>query len=327
VEYRSLGKTDLKVSLLGFGCGAVGGLMVADDFELMVRSVERAVDAGINYFDTAQAYGDGKSEENLGQVLKELKTDVIIGTKVQLTAVDMDKVEKKIIKAAETSIKRLGVERLDLFQLHNPISLDRNPAKRWIGVDDLQNIKEAFQKLQASGKIRYWGINGIGETEAIHQGVRISGADTIQICYNLLNPSAWYGMPQKFPFQDYQELIKQSFNRQMGVIAFRVLAGGALTAKTYRHSTATRSVEPIASSREYAADVALAKHFQYLIQEGCVENAVEAAIRFVQSRPEVSTMPIGFSSLDQLEQAIHAVEKGALPDKALNRLPEIWQRF
>jgi aryl-alcohol dehydrogenase-like predicted oxidoreductase len=327
LEYRILGKTNLKVSALGFGCGGVGGLMVAGDTQSMIRSVERAVEAGINYFDTAQVYGEGKSEMNLGRVLHQIKPDVIVGTKVQLAAADMDRIEESICIAAETSLQRLQMEQLDLFQLHNPICLERCAEKRWVGVTDLELVVRAFQKLQASGKIRYWGINGLGETEAIHQCISNCGTATIQACYNLLNPSACYPMPDKFPFQDYRELINRAAEHQVGVIAFRILAGGALAANHDRHPTAAKFVEPVASSSEYSADVALANHFEYLVSDHWAGSMAEAAIRFALTRPEISTIPIGFSSIDHLEQAVDAVKKGPLPAEALCRLTEIWQQF
>ena len=83
MKYRNLGKTGLKVSELGFGCGSIGGLMVRGERKDQLRVVTRAIESGINYFDTARIYGDGQSETNLGQVLKELKSDVVVGTKVQ----------------------------------------------------------------------------------------------------------------------------------------------------------------------------------------------------------------------------------------------------
>jgi len=76
MEYRPLGRTGLSVSVLGFGCGSVGGLMVRGDRAEMVRAVSRAIELGINYFDTARIYGDGKSESNLGSVLREVGVDV-----------------------------------------------------------------------------------------------------------------------------------------------------------------------------------------------------------------------------------------------------------
>jgi aryl-alcohol dehydrogenase-like predicted oxidoreductase len=326
LEYRVLGKTDLNVSVLGFGCGGVGGIMIADDYPTMVRVVGKAVESGVNYFDTAQLYGDGRSEENLGKVLNELKPDVIVGTKVRLSRFEVDTIEKDIIEAAETSLRRLHKDRLDLLQLHNAIGFENCAEKGWVNNHHLHLSISAFQKLQAAGKIRYWGINGIGDTGAIHQGIAAIPPDTIQICYNLLNPSAWYGMPENFPFQNYQRLMQQAADRGVGVIAFRILAGGALTATPRRHPVASRFVEPIASGSEYALDVEFAKRFQYFVSEYGARNMVEAAIRFAVSRPEISTLPIGFSSLEQIEEAVNAVERGPLPADALDRLPELWRR-
>src|SRR5271155_593661 len=84
MERRTLGRTGLDVSLLGFGCGAVGGLMVRGDPVDQVRAVARAVELGINYFDTAAFYGDGLSETNLGRVLAQLRPDVLVGTKFRV---------------------------------------------------------------------------------------------------------------------------------------------------------------------------------------------------------------------------------------------------
>jgi aryl-alcohol dehydrogenase-like predicted oxidoreductase len=327
MEYRVLGKTDLKVSVLGFGCGGVGGILVADDYPTMVHAVAKAVEAGINYFDTAQLYGNGRSEENLGKVLAELKPDVIVGTKVRLSRYEPDQIEKDILSAAETSLRRLHKERIDLFQLHNAIGFDNCAEKGWVNSHHLHLVISAFQELQAAGKIRFWGINGIGDTSAIHQGITSIPTATVQVCYNLLNPSAWYGMPQDFPFQNYEGLIKQAVDRQVGVIAFRVLAGGALTAKIQRHPVAARFVEPIASGSEYALDVELAKRFQYFVSENWTGSMVEAAIRFAVSRPEISTLPIGFSSLEQIDEAVYAVERGPLPIEALDQLPGLWRSF
>jgi L-galactose dehydrogenase/L-glyceraldehyde 3-phosphate reductase len=324
MEYRTLGKTGLNVSALGFGCGGIGGLLVAGEYETMIRVVERAIEAGINYFDTAQEYGQGRSETNLGRVLQALKPDVVVGTKVQLTAADMERIEEAIIKGAELSLRRLQVEQLDLFQLHTAVTLERQPEQGWVGLADLEPVIATFQKLQAQGKIRFYGINGLGETEALHQAVAEAGADTIQTCYNLLNPSAGFALSPDFPFQDYGQLIDHAADQQMGVIAFRILAGGALSGQATRHPVAAQSVDTIASNADFEADVAQAAYFQFLVDEGWVDNLAEAAIRFVLNHPGISTAPIGLSSLDQLEQAVAAIEKGPLPSEAFDRLPGIW---
>ncbi len=190
MEHRTLGNTGLPCSALGFGCGAVGGLMTAGDHATISRAIARAVDAGITYFDTAQLYGDGASEQNLGRVLAERKPTVTVGSKVLLRGPELDDVERAIIASVELSLRRLRLERLDLFQLHNSIAVARQPGRGWIGVDDLAAVTRAFETLRTQGKIRHWGINGLGETEALLRAVQTCGAQTIQTCFNLLNPSA-----------------------------------------------------------------------------------------------------------------------------------------
>src|SRR5689334_20521504 len=101
MEYHHLGRTGLDVSALGFGCGAVGGLLIKGEHKEMVRVVARAVELGITYFDTARSYGDGISETNLGLVLEALKPAVLVGTKVQLEAKDLDDIEHAVIASAE----------------------------------------------------------------------------------------------------------------------------------------------------------------------------------------------------------------------------------
>jgi aryl-alcohol dehydrogenase-like predicted oxidoreductase len=324
MKYRILGRTGLKVSELGFGCGSIGGLMVRGEHETQVRVVARAIELGINYFDTARIYGNGKSETHLGLVLKELGADVLVGTKVQLTAADMERIEKATVESVEGSLRRLGRECVDLIQLHNFIGVHRHPDKGWVGVDDLEPVKHAFQSLQEQGKVRFWGINGLGETDAVHQAVTTACPYTIQTCYNLLNPTAGTQAHPRSPFQDYSRLIDVAADNQVGVIAIRILAAGALSGTTERHPVAAQSVSPIATGSDYQEDVERSKAFRFLIEDTYASNLVEAAIRFAISKSEVSTALIGISSMEQLEQAAAYAEIGPLPAEALNRLDEVW---
>src|SRR4051795_5396361 len=122
VQQRELGRTGLRVSALGFGCGAVGGLMVLGEPSEQKRAVQRALDAGITYFDTAASYGDGRSETNLGRAMDELGTwsRVVVGTKVRLPSLDQPR--KDIRSSLEASLQRLRRSSVDVFYLHNPIS-------------------------------------------------------------------------------------------------------------------------------------------------------------------------------------------------------------
>src|SRR5215203_2590013 len=101
MEYRQLGRTGLEVSALGFGCGAVGGLLVKGEHKEMLRTVARAIELGITYFDTARSYGDGMSETNLGLILEQLKPKVVVGSKVQLGAADLNDIERAVIESVE----------------------------------------------------------------------------------------------------------------------------------------------------------------------------------------------------------------------------------
>jgi aryl-alcohol dehydrogenase-like predicted oxidoreductase len=323
VKYRVLGSTGLRVSELGFGCGSVGGLLVRGEYPKMRRAVARALEMGITYFDTASLYGNGQSEVNLGAVLRELGADPIVGTKVRLKLADLDRLEAAVAQSVEASLRRLGRERVDLIQLHNPLL--PHSGSDWAGVtlDRLPTILRVFDGLERQGKVRFWGITGLGETELLHQAVAAGGPHTVQAVYNLLNASAGMPAPAGFPYQDYRQLIDRAAGKQMGVIAIRVLAGGALSGTPDRHPIAARSVMPIATERDYAADVARARRFAFLAEGGTVGSLVEAAVRFAISKPEISTALVGISSQEQLEQAIAHVNRGPLPVEALARLHEV----
>lgn len=321
MHYRALGKTGLQLSVLGFGCGAIGGLFVRGDYPTMRQTVARAIDLGVTYFDTAALYGNGQSEVNVGAVLRELQADVLVGTKVRLTrAEEFVQIEQTIIQGVEGSLRRLGRETVDLIQLHNSLGVERNLSRSLVTTADLSAVISAFQTLQQQGKIRYWGITGLGETAALHQAVQTGGFASIQCCYNLLNPSAGRTVAADFPYQNYDRLIEQAAAQQIGVIAIRVLAGGALSGVVERHPVAAREVNPIASAADYAEDVASAQRLSWLIDEGHVQNLVEAAIRFVISQPGVSTALVGISTLDQLEQAVAYANRGPLAAAVLERL-------
>jgi aryl-alcohol dehydrogenase-like predicted oxidoreductase len=327
MRYNSLGRTGLKVSEFGFGCGSIGGILVRGEYPAMRKVVSRAVELGVNYFDTAPHYGSGQSEVNLGAVLRELKADVVIGTKVRLTAGDMAQVGAAIVRSAEGSLRRMGREAVDLIQLHNHVGGQRQLDSNLVSLEDLDAAIQAFESLQKQGKVRAWGITGMGPTEALRDAVERGGFQTIQLPYNLINQSAGAPAPAGFSFQDYGKMIDRSAERGMGIIAIRILAGGALSGTMDRHPVAAKYVNPIASETFYSADVARARRYEFLVEEGRVENLVEAAVRFVISNPGVATALLGISSLDQLEQAVRYVERGPLSEENRERIGAIWSRL
>src|SRR5690349_7219875 len=124
MQLRVFGRTGMQLSVLGFGCGAVGGLMVRGDAADQERAIARAIDAGVNYFDTAVQYGEGESEKNLGRVLKKLKpANAVVGTKVRLPPAAYGRIADAVTTSLDGSLARLGLERVDIFHLHNPITV------------------------------------------------------------------------------------------------------------------------------------------------------------------------------------------------------------
>ena len=238
MEQRTLGKTGLRVSVLGFGCGNVGGLMVRGAPAERERAVARAIELGINYFDTAPSYGDGLSERHLGQTLRALKATVYVGTKFRVEPGELADAGGAIARSLEASLTRLGLERVDLFQLHNLVGASPTAAQV------LDAVVPALERLRGHGKIRFYGITALGETAALHRVIDAGVLDTAQVCYNLLNPSAGVAVPAGFPAQDFGRLLDRVRRRQVGAIVIRVLAAGALSGDMARHPVAVPVVGP-----------------------------------------------------------------------------------
>lgn len=163
MDYRELGRTGLRVSTLGFGCGNVGGLIVRGTPAERERAVARGIELGINYFDTASIYGDGLSERHLGQALRALRADVLVGTKVRLTSGDLAGIPAAITRSTDESLRRLGMDRVDLMQFHNPIAVDRR-GNAVSAKDVLQTVLPALARLVEQGKARFFGVTALGDT-------------------------------------------------------------------------------------------------------------------------------------------------------------------
>src|SRR3954453_23894814 len=120
MQMRMFGRTGMQISALGFGCGAVGGVMGRGVPADQGRDFARAIDAGVNYFDTAVLYGDGESEKNLGRVLQKLRpANAIVGTKVRVLPGESGRIADAITTSLEESLARLRLDRVDIFHLHN----------------------------------------------------------------------------------------------------------------------------------------------------------------------------------------------------------------
>jgi L-galactose dehydrogenase/L-glyceraldehyde 3-phosphate reductase len=309
IEQRPLGRTGLRVSALGFGCGAVGGLMVLGEPAEQRRAVERALDAGITYFDTAASYGDGRSETNLGRVLGEIGAwdRVVVGTK---TRVDTDEQPRRVVREAlEASLRRLGHDSVDVYHYHN--SVTRGDLERVLG-----EIARGFEDVVQAGLARHAGFTGLGETAAIVDVVRSEPYSTVQTYFNILNPSAGYA-GRSGGQQDFGGMVDTAASAGKGVIVIRVLAAGAATAQSSRAVNAGDPGRGLVSGASFGSDVERAQALVSLAGESGLESNVELALRFGLSKPGISTVLVGYSNFDHLEQAIRFAQRGPLPDEVV----------
>ena len=327
MEMRVFGRTGMRLSVLGFGCGAVGGLMVRGDALDQERAVARAITAGVNYFDTAVQYGNGESEKNLGRVLQRLNlVDVIVGTKVRLPSTEFGSIAGAVTKSLEGSLTRLHRDRVDILHLHNAIT--QTGSGEALSVRQvLGDVVPAFERLRQQGKIRFLGLTAVGDTAALHQVIDARVFDSAQVVYNMLNPSAAIALPATYPAQDYGRLFDHARAAGVGVVGIRVLAGGALSGSAERHPIASPPPAPIGSSLSYAADVVRARRLMPLVEEGFAASLTEAATRFAISHPAIGTILVGMATPEQFEDAFAAVQKGPLPPAALDRLIALRQEF
>lgn len=327
METRIFGRSGLSLSILGFGCGAVGGLMVRGDPGDQERTIARALDVGINYFDTAVQYGDGASERNLGRVLRTLKpANAVVGTKVRIPPEAFGRIEAEVTASLDASLHRLGLDHVDIFHLHNGITT-KGGGENLSSAQVLEQVVPAFEKLRAAGKTRFLGITAVGETPALHAVIDSRKFDSAQVSYNMLNPSAAERLPVEYPAQDYGRLFDHTQAAGVGVVGIRVLAAGALSGSAERHPIASPPPAPIGSAHSYDADLDRARRLMPLVTEGYADSLAEAATRFAISHPAMGTILVGMATPAEFEAALAAVEKGPLPRAALDRLAQICAGF
>ena len=326
--YRTLGKTGLTVSEVGFGCGNVGGLMVRGSFEAQVRSVEKAIDLGINYFDTAPSYGDGLSESNLGKVLTKIKPEVFVATKIHLRD-GLNDIRGNARRSLENSLKRLNRDYVDVFQLHDGITevAGGGISGETIGIDDVLGkggVADVFDDLRSEGLVRFTGFTGNGDTQTLHTVVKSRRFEVIQTFYNLLNPSAGTEMPDSFGGHDFRQIIDRAAGHGMGVVVIRVMAAGAIGGPIARQGYASPTIgSPMVTDSSYSIDEERATKLDFLLG-GALSSRPQAAVRFVLMHTGVSTSLVGFSEENQIQEAVAAVDANPFSIELMERLHEFW---
>lgn len=309
MKRRRLGRTGIEVSEIAFGCGPTAGLMIRAEPQARRDAVARALELGIDYFDTAPVYGAGLSERHLGEALRALDATPFIATKIALERGDLGDIAGVVTRSVEASIARLGVPRLDLVQLHNRVGPQR-AAKADIGtgamltVDDVLGpggVVPTLEQLRARGLIAHIGCCAYGGAATAIERLIDSGAfDTILVHYSLANATAWQNAAAGARLRDYGQIGARAAAAGMGVIALRVLDGGALT-----------GAGPSSALEALAADTR--------------QSLPALALRFALSNAEVATALVGFSDIAQIEAACAAAAAGPLPAGTLARIAEAQQ--
>jgi aryl-alcohol dehydrogenase-like predicted oxidoreductase len=218
MTYRRLGRTDMAVSAISFGAWAIGGFWGEVDDEASIRALHAAVDEGVNFIDTADVYGDGRSERLVARLRRERPGDRIwVATKAgrrlpQQTCEGYSR--ENLISWIDRSLLNLEVETIDLLQLHCPPSALYRQDEVFGILDDL--VRE--------GKLRYYGVSVETVQEAL-EAMRHPGVQSVQIIFNLFRP------------KPSEEVFPEAMARQVGIIARVPLASGLLTGKLRHDST------------------------------------------------------------------------------------------
>jgi D-threo-aldose 1-dehydrogenase len=321
MRYRTFGRTGLQVSELVFGGGWVGGILIHQDVETRHAAIERALDAGINWIDTAPSYGDGESERALGWLLQDVPNRPYLSTKVRLDLSRLDDITGQVKQSVEASLSRLRCDSVELLQLHNPIG--PQTADQLIGVDQVlgqDGVADALDRMRELGLTRFIGITAIGDTAACREVIASGRFDSAQVYYNILNPSAGQDMPPAWQGHDFRGLLAACKDNGMGVMNIRVLAAGVL-ATEQRHG---REVQMMPEAAIPTEEMRARAVWQRLDER--YGTRAQSAIRFALADPRIDCVVVGLAELSHLEQALAAAEMGQLPNEALAELREVYER-
>ncbi|AWN17881.1 aldo/keto reductase [Salinisphaera sp. LB1] len=317
MEYRQLGNSGLKVSKLTLGTMTFGGeghmaKVGNTDVSGARTMVDKALDAGVNFFDTANMYSGGASEEILGKALGDKRNEVLIATKVRFPMGDgvndrgLSRVH--IRQQLEASLKRLGTEHIDLHQMH-----------QWDGITPLEETLETFDTLVRQGKIRYYGISNFSawhamKVQAICEREGFIKPISQQIHYTAQAREAEY------------ELMPAAVDSGLGTMIWSPLAGGLLSGKYRRDAEKPEGTrfsegweEPPITDETRLFDI-----IETLVEIGDAHgvSAAQVALAWILTRPGVTTAVIGARKEHQLDDNLAAANL-ELSDAEIARIEKI----
>jgi aryl-alcohol dehydrogenase-like predicted oxidoreductase len=318
LEYRDLGQTGMRVSEISLGTWALGdgwGTVSEDD---ALGALNRAVDLGVNFLDTADVYGDGRSEKLIARLLKDRPNDeILVATKAgrRLDPHTPEGYDYDNLSAfVERSLNNLGVEALDLLQLHCP------PTE----VYRQDSTFEALDRLQEAGKLRSYGVS-VEKVEEARMALDYPGVATVQIIFNVFR--------QK-PAEEFFPIAEE---RNVGILARVPLASGLLSGKMRAdrefgeddHRNFNREGQAFDrgetfSGVDFDTGLLAAEELKKLVPEGY--TLAQFALRWILMHPDVSCAIPGGKNPSQVEDNVAAAEMPPLPDDVMQRAREIYDR-
>ncbi len=320
MKYRDFGATGIEVSELVFGGGAVGGLLINQDDETRLAAIKRAMEAGINWIDTAPSYGQGRSEEALGWLLKEIPDEPYISTKFSIDTRELSQIPGQIEQSFEASLKRLDRDSVTLLQLHNRIGAETKG--RVIAVSEILRkggVLDALERLKDQGMIQHFGITALGETPGIIEVIESGRIDSAQVYYNLLNPSAGMTLPPNWAVFDFSGILDACEKHEVAGMDIRVFSAGVIAT-----DSRTGREMPLTEGDTVESEAAKAKAVFSSLGTDYGTRA-QSAIRFALAQKKLACVIFGLAELDHLEEAVTAQEKGPLPEDGLNRLEAVYE--
>jgi aryl-alcohol dehydrogenase-like predicted oxidoreductase len=338
VRYRTLGRTGLRVSAIGFGGGGIGSVWGPTTDAESIRAVRRALDLGISFFDVAPVYGDGTAEARLGQALGADRASVIVATKVQVDPRRLGDVAAHVAESLEGSLRRLRTDYVDLLQVHNHVASRRDvPFEGALPAADVLRVADGFQRLREAGKVRHLGFTAWrGHPGELRRLLDSGVFDTLQTEYSLLNQSAQEAprpgmdiesadameargpvpiLSYRYRPVDQGLVIPAAAARGVGVIAIRPLVAGVLS------DAVDRPVEP---GRYMETMLARARALAFLAIPGR-RTLAQAAITFSLMNPHVATVIPGSKNAAEIEAAAACADAPPLAPAELDRIAQLYR--
>jgi aryl-alcohol dehydrogenase-like predicted oxidoreductase len=319
LEYRHLGETGMQVSAISLGTWALGSEWGAVSDEESFATLNKAIDLGVNFLDTADVYGDGRSEMLIGRLLEERPEDEIFVATKAGRRLDPHTAEgysyDNLSRFVERSLENLRLEALDLLQLHCP------PTE----VYRQDETFEALDRLQEAGKVKNYGVS-VEKVEEARLALDYPGVKTVQIIFNIFR--------QK-PIQEFFPLAEE---RNVGVIARVPLASGLLSGKMSAdrefppddHRKFNREGQAFDRGETFSGvdletGLRAAEELKELVPEGY--TLAQLALRWILMHPAVSCAIPGAKRPDQAEDNLTAAQMPPLSEEAMERVREIYDNY